>query len=232
MEKWKAGLEAWYLKEKEKLRGMTRKQKLKYIMDYYWLWIIGIVSAVVIIGYVVYRANFAIKDYWFYGMYANTSENGGNRSDLWYDFVDYAGYDTHVKNVEMNSASWFDPSIPGGTNNSYYQAFVALCESGTLDVLVMGEEGLKGVGSSGRLLDLSDDRIREQIRQYEDRLVYCIPYDEEYSADPVPVGIDISDSLLVTKYHLYEEDCVLGISAYTQRPESALLFLEFVLQEG
>ena len=55
---------------------------------------------------------------------------------------------------------------------------------------------------------------------------------EEYFADPVPVGIDISDSLLVTKYHLYEEDCVLGISAYTQRPESALTFLEFVLQEA
>ena len=229
LEKWKARFRSFYLTEKQKLSPMTPRQKLNYIAAYYWLWIAGILGGVFLCGYMIYRANFAIKDYWFYAMYANTMENGGNGSPLWEDFVSYAGYDTGVKKVEMNSASWFDPSIPGGTNNSYFQAFVALAESGDLDVLVMGEEGLKGVGSGGRLLELSDERIRDQMLPYQDRLVYCVPYDEEYEGEPVPVGIDLSDSLLVTKYHLYQGDCVLGISAYTKRPESALLFLDFCL---
>ena len=222
---------AWYLTEKDKIKDMTARQKADYIARYYWLWILGIASAVVIIGYVIYRANFALKDYWFYGMCANTMEDGGNGSDLWKDFVAYAGYDTSVKKVEMNARSYFDPSKSGGTNNSYFEAFVALVESGDLDVLVMGEEGLKGIGASGRLKDLSDETCRDLVKQYEDRFVYCIPYDEEYSDDPVPVGIDISDSLLVTRYHLYEKDCVLGIGAYTTRMDSALTFLRFVLEE-
>ena len=62
--------------------------------------------------------------------------------------------------------------------------------------------------------------------------MYCIPYDEEYSTEPVPVGIDLSDSSLVTKYHIYEDDCVLGISAYTQRLDAVEQFLAFVLEES
>ena len=222
----------FYLAEKEKLRGMTSRQKMNYIWTYYWLWILGIVCAVSILGYMIYRAAFSVKDYWFYGMFANTMEDGGNGSQLWKDFVAYADYDTRQKKVEMNAASYFDPSVAGGTNNSYFQAFVALCEAGDLDVLVMGKEGLEGIGSSGRLLDLEDERIRELVKPYEDRLIYCLPYDEEYSTDPVPVGIDISDSLLVSRYHLYEGDCALGISAYTQRTDSVFTFLEFLLEES
>ena len=47
------------------------------------------------------------------------------------------------KKVEMNASSYFDPSVKGGTNNSYYQMFVAVTEAADLDVLVMGTEGLK-----------------------------------------------------------------------------------------
>lgn len=221
----------WVETETEKMRGMTARQRFSYILTYYWLWILGIISVVSISGYMIYRAAFAVKDYWFYGMYVNTMENGGNGSPLWRDFVMYAGYDTSVKKVEMNASAWFDPSVRGGTNNSYYQAFVALVESGDLDVVVMGREGLQGIGSSGRLLDLKDPKCAAIAEKYADRIVTCIPYDTEYSEDPVPVGIDISDSLLVTKYHLYEDDCVLGISAYTQRPESAEVFLDFLFSE-
>ena len=132
----------------------------------------------------------------------------------------------------MNASLWFDPSGRGGTSNSYYQAFVAMVESGDLDVLVMGTDGLKKIGSSGRLLDLTDDRVNDLLKKYEDRIVFCDPYDEDYSTSQVPVGITISDSLLVTKYNLYEGDCVLGIGAYTKRPESVKSFLEFILPDA
>ena len=131
----------------------------------------------------------------------------------------------------MNSASWFDPTVQGGTNNSYYQAFVALSESGDLDVLVMGKDGLAGIGRSGRLLDLNDEKCAGIRSKYGERIVTCEPYDEEYSTEPVPVGIDVSDSLLVTKYHLYDGDCVLGINAYTERLESVEMFLEFIFDD-
>ncbi|MBQ8305451.1 MAG: hypothetical protein IJX90_04450 [Blautia sp.] len=216
--------------EREKIRDLPVLEKAAYIRDYYWLWIIGILAAVIIPCYMIYRAFFTTKDYWFYAVYANTTADAGNRSDLWWDFVDYAGFNTREKKVEFNAASFFDPSKSGGTTNSYYQAFVALVESGDLDILTMEEpEGFKGIGSSGRLLDLNDEKCDAIREKYADRLVYCDPYDEEYSDSPVPVGIDISDSLLVSKYHVYEEGCYLGISAYSERIGAVEEFLEFVL---
>ena len=216
---------------KKATEGMTAGKKLDYIVTYYGLWILGTVCAVSITGYMIYHAFFSVKEYWFYGMYVNTLENGGNGSPLWHDFVSYAGYDTSRKRVEMNASSWFDPSVSRGTNNSYFQAFAALVEAGDLDLVVMGKEGLQGIGSSGRLLDLKDEKCAAVYSRYADRIITCEPYDREYSDQPVPVGIDISDSLLVTKYHLYEGDAVLGICAYTKRIESAETFLRFILED-
>ncbi len=221
---------AYWSAEKEKMKGLDVRQKIRYVIGYYWLWILGVGVGLFLIIYMIYRAGFTVKDYWFYSMYANTMEDAGNGSQLWKDFVDYAGFDTGKKKVEMNASSYFDPSVPGGTNNSYYQAFVALVESGDLDVVVLGKAGLQAVGSSGRLLDLGSEECSAIREKYSDRLVYCTPYDEEYSEEQVPVGIDLSDSLLISKYHLYPSDCVLGISAYTGRLESAEMFLDFVLQ--
>ena len=68
--------------------------------------------------------------------------------------------------------------------------------------------------------------------EYAQRFIYCDPADNEDSDGPVPVGIDISDSLLVTKYHLYDGDCALGLGAYSSRPESVRIFLDFILEEN
>ena len=118
--------------------------------------------------------------------------------------------------------------------------YVAVTEAKDLDVLVMGTEALRTIGSSGRLLDLNADEAASIMSKYADRLIYCVPNDEEYAAGDVlaqsgdhigevPVGIDISDSLLVTRYYLYADGCALGISAYTQRLDSVELFLDFIL---
>ena len=88
----------------------------------------------------------------------------------------------------MNASSYFDPSVKGGTNNSYYQMFVAVTEAADLDVLVMGTEGLKAVGSSGRLLDLRAESVPWMEEEYARRLIYCYPADNAYSDGPVPVG--------------------------------------------
>ncbi|MCD8153303.1 MAG: hypothetical protein LUF78_01150 [Clostridiales bacterium] len=216
--------------EREKIKDLTFREKAAYILEYYWLWIAGPVLGMVLIVYILYHMFFTVKEYWFYAVYANTTEDGGNGSRLWEDFLEYGGFDLSEKNLEMNASMYFDPSVSGGSNNSYYQSFVALAEAGSLDVLVMGEAGLQAVGSSGWLLDLKDDSASELREKYEDRFVWCQPGDEEYGEESVPVGIDISDSLLVTEYHLYEDVCVLGVGAHTRNMDGIETFLEFILQ--
>ena len=243
---------SYWNEEKRKLSQLPLRQKISYILEYYWLWIAGVMLALFLLIYIPYRAFFTVKDYWFYGVLANTMEDAGKGSGLWKDFVSYAGYDLSEKNVEMNAASYFDPAKRGGTNNSYYQSFVALVEAGDLDIVTLGTDSLTELGRSGRLLDLRDEKVSAIWQKYQDRLIWCEPYDEEYAATAaeeyaseneadeedagshiplVPVGIDISDSLLVTQYHIYEEDLALGIGAYTSRPEAAESFLAFILPD-
>jgi hypothetical protein len=57
------------------------------------------------------------------------------------------------------------------------------------------------------------------------------PYDEEYGEDQVPVGIDISDSILMTKYNLYPDSCALGIGAYSEHLDAVEQFLDYIFEE-
>ena len=88
--------------EKEKIRDLDAKNKAAYILHYYWLWIIGIGSGLFFLFYILFHVFFTVKDYWFYGIFANTMANTGNSSDLRRDFTDYAGYDVKQKKVEIS----------------------------------------------------------------------------------------------------------------------------------
>jgi hypothetical protein len=42
------------------------------------------------------------------------------------------------------------------------------------------------------------------------------------------VGIDISDSILMTRYHLYADGCALGIGAQSSNIDAVEKFLEYI----
>lgn len=227
------GLKSWYSREKEKIRNLeTFRAKAEYIWQYYYLWIIGIAFAVFFTGYVVYHFTTAIKENWFFITFTNTYEDVGDGSDLWKGYVDYTGYDTTVKNVEFNNLSYFDYASGDAPGNEYYEMFVAHVDAGTLDAVTMKKESLESLGTSGRLMDLNDERCASIMEKYGDRLVYCEPKDEDYGADRVPVGIDISDSILMTEYEIYSDSCVLGIGAHAQHMDAVEKFLDYVLEEA
>ena len=213
---------------KSNTHGMSRKERLGYIFAYYWLHIFGAVFAVFFIIYFLTHFLFGIKENWIYVTFTNvlTSDEGVNA--LRDDFIEYAGYDLKEKNVVFNANSYFDATTVQGTNNSYFQAFVAMIEAGDLDAVIGTKDNIAAVGASGRLKDLSSDEMRELFASYSDRFVYCTPINEEYSGVEVPVGIDISDSSIVGKYGIYTGDCVLGLGEYTENPEEVLRFLTYI----
>ena len=220
-----------FKEEMEKIRSLPRGSRFAYIWDYYWLWITGIAAAVFLIGYIGYHALFSVKENWFYAVFANTMVEVGTGSDFYDGFVSYGDYNLKEKNVIFLARSFFDPSKEGGTNNSYFQSFVALVETGALDVVTMEKEGLEALGATGRLLDLGLEGCAELREKYADRLVYAMPLDKNYSEEAVPVGIDLTDSILMTKWNLYPETCCLGIGAYTRHLDAVETFLDYVFRE-
>ena len=105
-----------------------------------------------------------------------------------------------------------------------------MTDAGTLDAVTMEPEALTSLGESGRLLDLNRDECASIRAKYQDRFLYALPYDTEYSTEPVPVGIDISDSILMTKYHLYPEGCALGIGAQSNNLQAVERFLDYIYE--
>lgn len=218
-------LPQWYRDEREKLRGYGAMDTLRYIWQYYKLWIIGIGF---LLGFTAYALTIYITtpgDIHFYGILSNTYAPLGEGSDFYYNFVQYAGYDLKTGVVEIDCQNYCKPS-QRVTGNTYYEKLVSMLDSGTDDIWVAGPEEIAVVGAAGRLMDLSTvDAIREK---YGDRFVYCTPLRDDYSADPVPVGIDLSGTVLTGDYSAYPDGAALSINAYTKRLDAAMAFLEYL----
>lgn len=214
--------------EREAMKGMTGRQKAAYLLEYDWYWFAGAAVLAAFLIFLTYRMFFAVKENWLYVTFPNTTAETGKGSGLWEDFERYAGFDLSRANLTLTSGLFFDPTTTEGTMNSYYESFVATEEAGALDAVTLPKAQLQAVGSSGRLLDLTSEKAAGLAAKYADRLVTCVPRDQDSGTGPVAVGIDVSDSLLVTKYHLYGEDCVLGVGAKAEHINAVKTFLDFI----
>ena len=216
----------WLRGEREKMRELTGKEKVQYIWSYYYLWIIGISAFLAISIFLTVRITTSVKEEWLYGMFANTMAKAGNGSDLWKDFTEYSGLDLTEKRLEFNAEAYFDYLKNQAKGNDYYNAFVALTDGGILDIITMETPSLEALAESGRLTDLRLERCDALRERYQDRLVYFHGVEGD-----IPVGFDVSDSLLVTKYGLYQDSCALGIGAQSEKQDIIGLFMRFILEE-
>ncbi|MDO5455408.1 MAG: hypothetical protein Q4F25_00670 [Eubacteriales bacterium] len=224
-------LHNWFVGEKKKISSMTPRTAAEYIWDYYKLWIIGIVCLVSLGLFVYGRVSTAMSEHWCYIMFADTRAEAGSGSKIWEDFVEYTGYDTSQKLLEFNAEAYFDYAENLGRGNRYYEMFAGFTDAGLLDAVTMETDSLTLLGASGRLLDLSRPECASIKEKYGDRFLYALPIDTEYSTEEVPVGIDISDSRIVTEYHIYDESCALGIGAFSGHIEAVEAFLDFLYAE-
>ncbi len=224
----KVYLKALLDEEKKKVAGLDFRKKLEYIWEYYRLWIIGVVCAVALLISFAVHFLYTPRENWFYGVFANTYAQVGEHSAFWDGFVEYAQLDTREKNVVFNNNCYFDPAKD--SYNQYYNAFVAYVDSKTMDIVTMETEDLRALGEKGRLMDLSNKEIAGSLAEkYADRLIYATPKDKEYSTQPIPIGIDLSDTCLVTEFGLYTQSCALGVSSLAPHLDKIELFLEYVL---
>lgn len=225
-------LRAWFLEERAKIRGMSFQKAAKYIWHYYWLYICGIVGAIAAIIYLLVLLFRGSPEYYLFAVFANTRARAGNNSQLWRDFTQYAGWDLSEKDVEFNAAIYFRYTDNQARGNTYYNSFVTFADTGTLDLITTDVEELAALGQSGRLLDWDLERCAALREKYADRLIWYEPGELDFeNTGPIPVGIDVSDSLLISKYGLYPESCALGIGATSERLDAVAVFLDFILRE-
>lgn len=218
-------------REKQKISEIEGLQdKLLYIWDYYKLWIIGIAAFILVGIYLLTRLNSVHSQYWYYMILANTMENVGTGSPLWKGFEEYAGYDLNEKSLEFNNQIYFDFTL-NTTGNPYFESFIVFAEAGTLDAITMEVPSLAALGQTGRLMDLNSEEAASIKEKYEDRFVYYEGTDNDGNEVSYPVGIDVSDSILMTQYQIYGRTCALGLGYKSSNVEATEKFLEYILKE-
>ncbi|MBQ9031815.1 MAG: hypothetical protein IJ106_10245 [Parasporobacterium sp.] len=217
--------------EKKKIREIPGfRDKLLYLWDYYKLWIIGILAFIVVLIYCLTKLNSTNADYWFYLILANTFEDVGTDSALCRGYQEYTGYDLSEKKIVFNNQIYFDFTL-NTTGNTYFDSFIVFTEAGTLDAITMESDSLIALGQTGRLMDLNDERAASLKAKYEDRFLYYEGQDEQGNPVSWPVGIDISDSILMTEYRLYGSTCALGLGYKSEHPEATEQFLDYILEQ-
>ena len=218
-------------REKKKISEISGwKDKLLYIWDYYKLWIVGILALIAAVIVFFVQSGMVSSEHWFYLILANTMEDVGTGSRLCRDFTKYAGFNLQEKDVVFNNQIYFDFTL-NTTGNTYFDSFIVFAEAGTLDAITMEGASLTALGQTGRLMDLNCEEASSIRKKYGDRFLYYETEDEEGNPVSFPVGIDISDSILMTDYQLYGHTCALGLGYKSTHLEATEQFLDFILND-
>ncbi len=220
----------WLKQERQKLKTMTPAKQLEYIWQYYKLWLCGFAALAAVLVYTGTSIASAVKDNYLYLVFVGTYADIGEGSAFYKDFLSFSGTDPQTQSVIFDTGNYFNMAEEDVTGNHYFEKVTVLIDSRTADALVMEPDNLTAFGANGRLMDLSDPRARLLTDQYADRLITTSFTDEQGQIQNIPVGFDISDSILMTKFNLYADGCALGISSDAQHIDAVGQFLNYLLQ--
>lgn len=216
--------------EKLKIKEMdSMRKRIGYIWDYYKLWIIG---AVALVGLIVYftvvfvtREDKPVLDVVLVNNYDDVSDD----SKLAQGFVSYVGEENLPGKVAFDNNAFFNLANNSDYKNSYYMKVLAYLEADTAQVVMCQYDNLIGLAKSGRLADLSDEKISDICDKYKDRIVYY----ENDEGVKVPVGIDVSDGYKAAGLTEYTDGkAYVGLSAYAESYEYAEKFVDYMVELG
>ena len=242
-----------FKEEREQIKNGTFKDKLKYFWCYYkWHTFIGIVAIAFVI--LLVRDITSQKDNAFFAAMLN-SLSQESESPLISEFADYAQIDLDKYHVLIDGTMTIEENATDELSVASAQRMMVYTASGELDVIVGGEDIFPNYAYNDMFHDLRDVLSEEQIAKYEpyfyyiDRAVMADvetaqdnledtvmpelpdPTKPEEMAEPVPVGIFVTDCKKITDNYYFNGDyTVLGIMANSPSLDNALKFIDFLFE--
>lgn len=242
-----------FKEEREQIKHQPLKKRLAYFWNYYKWFVLGGIF-ILIVGLMIYKDFSEKKEDALYGIIVN----GYSLSDeepLAAAFEEYAGIDTTKYSVSFNSSLHINETMDesGIMSGEFITVYMA---AGDLDVAAMNPENFQKYAYAEGFLNLADyldaslleqlsdrlyymdyalvkevDRLNEQNLSM-DSLVFPDPKKPEEMAEPIPVGIDLTDCTKFTDAYYYEEKTAyLGMVATSKSPDMAVKFIEFLFAE-
>ncbi len=241
-----------FKEEREALKHAPLKQKLSYFVYYYkWHVVIGILALALAVTFAVQIAT--RKDTGLYVCLLNAAEPYD--TSAYVDaFASYAGVDLDTYALLFDSTMTIGDELDQETVMSAQRLSVYIA-AGDLDVMVADMATMESQANNQYFSDLRTILTPQQLEKYQsafyyvdmaairekeaavDRFdadyvpVYPDPRKPEEMEEPIPVGVLIQgENPLKDNYRFQGDELVLSIFQNTSHLETALKFLDFVMQ--
>lgn len=242
-----------FKKERDELKQKGLKEKLSYYIYYYkWhtLAVIAIIAIVIsIISNIVNH-----KDCAFYAGLINSADTIQSKEYV-QSFAEYAGIDTNEYDVFFDTTMSINGDGRDDISISTYQRLTIYTAAGDMDILIAAPEIVERYAYNQFYYDLRDLLTSEEAalcepyfyyvdqsvisafleaqdsgQEYED--VFPDPRHPEEMEDPIPVGLFLDDcNKLKENFFFASEDIVLGVYINSKNVDTAVKFIEFIMQE-
>lgn len=242
-----------FKEQRAALKNGTFKQKLSYFWYYYKWHTIGSIAALVAVILLIHDI-VSQKNEVFYAAMLNSSNLLQDESFA-EQFMEYAGIDPNADTATFDDSLSISFSNLNEITLASAQKLQATMIAGKVDVIVAGDELFENYANDGVVTDLRQIMTSEQLAVYKPYLYYVDrvlveqiaeanynldtsfqpeipnPTKPELMEDPVPVGIYVdSSTLLTSNYRISDGDrIVAGFLANSNHTDMAIKFIEFLL---
>lgn len=241
-----------FKEERNAIKQKSLKDKISYFFDYYkWhtVAIIAILAAAV--SMIIHWVN--MKDSALYICLLNTMTFSQTK-DYIQRFEEYAEIDRADYEVTFDTSMYIEIGGRDSVTATSFQKLAVYTAAGDLDVLITDPEIIEYYVDQGMFYDLRQILSSEQMTLYEPYFFYvdqavldaiqdAEARDETYDAvfsdprqpeameNPIPVGIFLDDcQRLKENVQFFDEENVLSVLINSSNVETALKFIDFVMQ--
>ncbi len=243
--------------QQKKLKDRTFREKLSYFWDYYKVHTI-VTILVVIVGSIFIRDALNAKEQAFSAIMLNSY--GHEYQEMFQnDFAEYADIDLNVYDCVIDTSSTLSYESMSQMDMAVSQKITAMSQTEGIDVMVSDNAPFANFSSGMMFVDLREELSTAEYEKYESYFYYIdaaligvekeLVYDEEgmpvivdesidhsdpsTMADPMPVGIYLTDSAKLKEWHCYEgfeESPIFGFVFSSGQKEKGHLFLEYLME--
>lgn len=234
--------------ERQKLRALHGRKKLRYLWDYYKFPFAVLCIAVYIIGYAIY-GHATHKETLLYTALVNVNAGEELTADLSSRFLEAEHADSAKTELHLYSGLYLTDDADSEWHQYTYASqmkILASIDAEELDVVLMNREAFDAFSQNGYLCDLSgllEDSDPDLYSRLRNSLVTNISILEDNSADlafddtvtyqaeteEYPMGLDLS-SCPVIKSAGFGDTVYLGVIANSPRKEAAVQYLAYLYQ--
>jgi hypothetical protein len=209
--------------EREKLRGMTSKERFDYLWEYYRKPAFVILAVLVFFIYFIYTIVRPTVTTVFSAALIDSTISSEALDDCEKDFASYLRIDSKKENVLLNS----DYYLKAGDSNSMsmQSSLVAHLAAKEIDVIIAPESSFQSYVKQDMFVNLSDWMPTDLCNSLSDSFFIAKPHGALKTG---AYGINLTGSALFGKNTNHTDPYILGVVGNSQHKKNTVKFLRYL----